>query len=197
MVGFDHHCPWLGTCVGSLNYTSFFAFVLSLNSMTLTMLVTCIIQLIKQVELHESDLDELTDAGSALGNERIPTWILIFYIFIMQLLPLGLLIFHCVITCCKNQTTNEWTKSERGQFFSFKGCSWSCRSCCKRCWCGKRSLVTNDLIKVSKMIERIKAEEKERILSRGVTRDRQPLLQEPNEDTDRESTLVPNIDEYS
>ena len=70
--------------------------------MTLTMFVTCIIQLIKQVELHESDLDDTTDKASALGNERIPTWILIFYIFIMQLFPLGLLIFHIIITCFKN-----------------------------------------------------------------------------------------------
>ena len=32
------------------------------------MFVTCIIQLIKQVELHESDLDDTTDKASALGN---------------------------------------------------------------------------------------------------------------------------------
>ena len=27
VLGFDHHCKWLGTCIGKRNYTIFFHFV--------------------------------------------------------------------------------------------------------------------------------------------------------------------------
>jgi len=27
VMGFDHHCTWLGTCIGKQNYTVFFHFV--------------------------------------------------------------------------------------------------------------------------------------------------------------------------
>lgn len=49
---FDHHCIWLGTCVGRNNYPYFILFVSSLNFLILSVIVTCIWQLVGQANLH-------------------------------------------------------------------------------------------------------------------------------------------------
>ena len=76
---FDHPCVWLGTCIGKNNYPFFIIFVITVNCLVLTVIATCITQLVKQVKLHDNDLDQATDASDALGNMRVVTWILLLF----------------------------------------------------------------------------------------------------------------------
>jgi len=86
---FDHHCIWLGTCIGSNNYPFFFYFVVTLNCLILTVIATCISQLVKQVDLHGSDLDPETGTGDALGNERVGTWLLLLFSIVVSRPAMG------------------------------------------------------------------------------------------------------------
>ena len=62
----------------------FFWFILTLNILMLYCLVLSCMHLYYQVKDHENDLDLDTTTGSALGNLRIITWVLIVFIFIVS-----------------------------------------------------------------------------------------------------------------
>lgn len=51
VMGFDHHCIWLGCCIGKRNYPSFFAFVLSIFAFVMFIVYTSIWSLVVQSKM--------------------------------------------------------------------------------------------------------------------------------------------------
>ena len=101
---FDHHCPWIGTCVGSRNYPIFFFFLIILNLSQIFTIVVCIIHISLKAK-------ENTDKKESIAQSIFSLYIII-YIFITMIFTTELLIFH--IRLVKNNIT---TKEELKFYF--------------------------------------------------------------------------------
>ena len=114
VIKMDHHCPWLGTCVGKRNYHFFIYFLLSLN---LTQIFVGLFSIIHISVKIASDVKEFKKENLYKGKEIaisfcnvIPSiWIIIF-IAISMVFTTGLLIFHIKIIKVDKTTREELKK---------------------------------------------------------------------------------------
>ncbi|OMJ83864.1 hypothetical protein SteCoe_15089 [Stentor coeruleus] len=112
---FDHHCPWVGICIGKYNYSKFLIFLGLTNILVLFDFICCIIHIsyvtidINNQSLSSKQQDEkiLENAGSSI--------FLGLYMFIFLIFIGGLTVFHCVLIS-KGLTTSEVMRNSYKEF---------------------------------------------------------------------------------
>ena len=103
---FDHHCPWLGTCLGKRNYKYVFFFLLHTLALQLFVLALCATQ-IAIAAREDSGADD--GGGGAAIAENWDSLVIAILTFITTLFVAPLFAYHLYFTII-DQTTREYLK---------------------------------------------------------------------------------------
>lgn len=106
---FDHHCPWIGGCVGKRNYIYFFLFLIFLNIKNIFLMVFSIVHIcMTYVKVKDEEKNDKAWVSKKLVS-IIPSLFTILFLMVIMIFTTGLILYH-ISLILYNRTTKEEIK---------------------------------------------------------------------------------------
>jgi len=110
---FDHHCPWVGTCIGKRNYRYFIVFILNVTMLSGYICTNCVVSL-----AHKGSQSDGVTWWERTWDAISHNWlysVLSLFTFIVFTSVAGLLLYHCNLIA-NAETTNEQIRGRYSQY---------------------------------------------------------------------------------
>lgn len=118
LILIDHHCPWIGNCVGGKNIIKFYKFLICTNIHSIIVFVSSLITFLRQIDIYNT----LDKDKRSFNEYMIISLCLIIYSGLVMLLMFGA-IFHQSWLITNNITTNECLRQKLPDDTFDNGCS--------------------------------------------------------------------------